>query len=326
MLAWGSGSLRSPSDDSLWVSWVDREGVIVSTRIGLFEHLPLVLVLLLVLQRFGRCQWGEIPEITSEKHSTLLYAVTEDGTLGSEEASVDFHPEDKVHSRWTLLGRATTVIGASIRRKGSGRRAKEGHVEARHETGDDVAETTANKDPEELKADEVIPSAGGARGEGREQSASDQARDAHQRACDGVIKAHDLVLKIYWPETSRLREWQIIAHAQALGKTDKFIKGHVPEIKYARDFDQYSTRHIRDFLNLQDDKQAGTRTLRLVVMSRLRPIHDLRGEQLWDVFWECFACACFFVQFYYHPPIRIRQVTTDSGSMESITGISAPTI
>jgi hypothetical protein len=106
-------------------------------------------------------------------------------------------------------------------------------------------------------------------------------------------KTHDLILKISWPETSRVAEWRVVAHAQGLGKADEFIRGHIPEVKYGRDFDQYSTQRIRDFLDLQHGKESGTRTLRLIVMNRLRPIHDLDGEQLWDAFWDCFACRRF---------------------------------
>lgn len=124
-------------------------------------------------------------------------------------------------------------------------------------------------------------------------SVLDQALDAYQKACNDIIKVHDLILKISWPETSRIPEWQIVAHAQALGKDDTFIRGHIPEIKYACDLNQYSTHHIRDFLNLQQNKQSGTRTLRLIAMNRLRPLQDLNGEQLWDVFWQCFTCRCF---------------------------------
>ena len=118
------------------------------------------------------------------------------------------------------------------------------------------------------------------------------ARDAYRKARDDAFRKHNLILKISWPETSRVAEWRIVAHAQTLGKTDKFIRGHVPEAKYGRDFDRYSTQRIRDFLKLQWG-QAGTRTLRLIVMKRLRPIHDLDGKQFWDAFWHCFVCMCF---------------------------------
>jgi len=52
--------------------------------------------------------------------------------------------------------------------------------------------------------------------------------------------------------------------------------GHVPGVKYGRDSDLY----FNDFLTLQPDEQTGTRALRLIVMNRLRPIHDPDGEQL----------------------------------------------
>jgi len=286
-----------------------------------------VLVLLLALQRFGDRQWGNIVELASAEHPISLYPVTEDGALGTEEAGVSFHPEDKVHSGWSLLGRATTVIGASTEKKGNDGPAKDGRVDAQGDAGDDPVEITADEDLEEPEANEAIPSGSdAARGEDRKQDPLDQARDAYRKACDKIISAHNLVLKIYWPEISRIQEWEIVAHAQTLGKTDRFIRGHVPEVKYARDLDQYSTRYIRDFLDLQHGKQTGTRTLRLVVMNRLRPLHDLSGEQLWNAFWECFACRCFLVQFCDHPLTRFRQVTTVSGSTESVMGISASTI
>src|SRR6266478_4439541 len=96
--------------------------------------------------------------------------------------------------------------------------------------------TTVDSTPEEVETGGADPS---------------NARDAYRKACDDIIKAHDLILKISWPETSRIPEWKIIAHAQTLGKTDKFIGGHVPVVRYGRDLDRYSSRHVRDFLDLQ---------------------------------------------------------------------------
>ena len=278
MFICGSGSSRSLPDHFIWISWIDREGVIISSRFSLFEHLPLMLVFLLVLQRFERRQWGEISELTAEGHSILLHPVNADGTLGQDEVGVSFYPSDKVYSGWSLLGRATTVVGASAGRKGNGGRTEEGDVEDRGEMGGHIAGTTVDGHPKEVETGGAGPS---------------NARDAYRKACDDVIKAHNLILKISWPETSRIPEWKIVAHAQTLGKTDKFIGGHVPVAKYGCDLDRYSTRHVRDFLGLQHDKQTGTRTLRLTVMNRLRSIHNLDGEQLWDAFWQCFLCACF---------------------------------
>ena len=269
---------RSPPDDSLWISWIDREGVIVSSRFNLFGHLPLVLVLLLVLQRFGRRQWGEISELAADGHSVSLCPVNADGALGEGKVDVNFYPTDKVYSEWPFLGRATTVVGANVEGDGSDTTSKKEHVLSQDKTRDDVIGTTVDGKPEENRAGGV-------------PSALDQARDAYRKGCDGIIKTHNLTLKISWPEASRIPEWMIVAHAQMLGETDEFINDHVSEVKHGRDLDLYSTRRIRDFLNLQRDEQTGTRTLRLIMVNHLRPIHGLVGEQLWDAFWQCFICT-----------------------------------
>ena len=255
-----------------------------------------MLVLLLVLQRFGPRQWGEISELTTVENSVLLHPVSVDGTLDKDEVGVNFYPEDKVHSAWSPLGRATTVIGASVGKKPSGTRTRGGHVRALDEVEENVAGIKVDENPAKVKADGASPS-NTVSGEDGVRSASEQARDAYRKACDDTIRAHDLVLKISWPETLRPPEWRIIMHAQGLGKTDEFIKGHIPEVKYGRDFDQYSTQRIRDFLGLQCRIEPGTRTLRLIVMNRLRPIHDLDGEQLWGAFWDCFGCRRFHLQY-----------------------------
>ena len=49
-----------------------------------------------------------------ENHTVSLHPINADGTLGGDEVDVKFYPEDKIHSSWTLLGRATTVVGANM--------------------------------------------------------------------------------------------------------------------------------------------------------------------------------------------------------------------
>ena len=196
---------------------------------------------------------------------------------------VNFHPEDNIHSGWSLLGRATTVVGANVKKDGSGAPT----TGPQGKTGDNVTGTTVGENPEVFESNSSNAVDGG----DRVRSPLEAARDAYLKARDDIIKEHDLILKISWPETSRIAEWGIVAHAQMLGKTDKFISGHIPEVKYGRDFDQYSTQHIRNFLDLRRE-QAETRTLRLIVMKRLRPMHELEGEQFWDAFWQCFVCTC----------------------------------
>ena len=45
-------------------------------------------------------------------HSISLHPVNLDGTLSTDEVDIDIDLDDKVHSSWALLGRATTVVGA----------------------------------------------------------------------------------------------------------------------------------------------------------------------------------------------------------------------
>ena len=276
----------TPPGDYLSISWVDREGVIFSSRFSFFENPPLLLVLLLVVQRFGRTQWGYIPELSAEDHSVLLHPVCAGGTLDDNKVAVNFCPEDEVHSAWSLLGRATTVVGANRNEGGDSEdtpRVQEEAYQAGCGLGDGHSPhvDTTQTNPPATALDKVD----------EEWRDFYEAQAKYRETLAKTIKSHNLVLKVSWPETSRLEEWKIIEHAQSLGKKDKFIKGHVPDAKYARDIDRYSTEHIRRFLYPQEDGRSRTRTLRLIVMNRLRPIYDLDGGEFWKAFWECVACT-----------------------------------
>ncbi|KAF9649100.1 hypothetical protein BDM02DRAFT_3167171 [Thelephora ganbajun] len=326
--------------DCLWISWIDREGAILSSGFSFFKNLPLTLVLLLLLQRFGRRQWGHIPELTTPNHTVALHPVNDDETLGKDEIVVNFHPEDKVHSSWSLLGRATTVVGANRTAANDGGNTSGGCVEAQGsgETEDGAVGGASRKDPEGIQQTQGgVGKDAGSVEDGNGTGGTDtseydpsgaalaeawrvynQARDGYREAHGNILKAHDLVLKVSWPETSRPAEWKVIGHAQTLGKGDKFIKGHIPTAKYARDLDRYSTRHIRDFLNLQTAKDTGTRTLRLIVMKRLQPIYDLDGEQFWKAFWQCVACHYrLWVNGIHHGDISYNNLMYD---MDEKTG------
>ena len=233
-------------------------------------------------------------------HLVSLHPVNPDGTLGEDEVDFDFDRDDKVHSSWALLGRATTVVGAK-RREGDGNETMKGeHTNNIADTKvedhrDDVARIPDVQDSKDVP---LVPKEGtgvssGVDGNlGKKWTAFYSGRNKYRRAFSNTIRLHNLVLKVSWPETSRVEEWRIIKYAHSLGKEDKFIEGHIPEVTYARDLGRYSTQHIRNFLGLREDGSPGTRTLRLIVMKRLRPIFDLDGEEFWNAFWQCVACMC----------------------------------
>ena len=303
-------------DDCLWVSWIDREGQILSSGCSFFEELSLTLALLLILQRFGRRQWGYVPELNTEDRRVLLHPVNPDGTLGRDEVAINFDPDDEVYSTWTLFSRATTVVGANKDRGGNSSIAEGDHIgEVAHGIEDDIVRVSRRDAEDTQRTQEGSGSDNGSphdnhragRGTTRikptigvsdEYLSQDwldfyQARDKYRETCAKALESRNLVLKVSWPEMSRTAEWKPIKRAQNLGKDDKFIKDHIPEVKGARDFGHYSTNHIRSFLGLQQGGSSGTRTLRLIVMNRLWPIYDLDGEQFWKAFWECVLCTRF---------------------------------
>ena len=275
------------------VSWIDREGVIFSSGFSFFENPPLMLILLLILQQFGRRQWGYIPKLTTETHSVLLHRINGDGTLRKDEVGVSFYPEDKVNSSWTLLSRATTVVGANVPGEDNSRIAEGEHVEVHSEVGGKVKDNhnigldTTEADLDDAGSDEVDEELD------KEWCAYYQARNKYREACDNIVKMHNMVLKISWPETSRPEEWKIIRHVQVLGTNDKFIRGHIPEVKCVGDLDHYSTQHVHGFLGLQPDGCARTRVLHLIVLNHLRSTYNLAGEQFWNAFWQHVACVHF---------------------------------
>ena len=96
-----------------------------------------------------------------ESHYVLLHRINGDGTLGKDEVGVNFYPEDKVHSSWTLLGRATTVVGANVPGEVISGVTKEEHTEAHGEAGGNVKDDhgigcgTAKTDPGNAGSNEV---------------------------------------------------------------------------------------------------------------------------------------------------------------------------
>ena len=281
-----------------------------------------MLVLLLVLQRFGRRQWGWISELSTEDYTVSLHPINGYRTLGGDEVGVKFYPEDNVHSSRTLFGRGTTVVVANRNAEDKGGTAVGEHTEAHGEVENDMIVVASRKGSEDVQwmEGEAGKGTGSARDNGagagmteihpkiwpghavndemdgeliEEWRAYYRARDDYREAHGKVVEMHNLVLKLSWLKASRLEEWKLIKQAERLGKDEKFIGGHTPEVSCARDFGHYSTRRTRDFLGLQQGGSPGTLTPRLIVMNRLRPIYDLDGEEFWKAYWECVACMRF---------------------------------
>ncbi|KAG9074953.1 hypothetical protein FS749_013448, partial [Ceratobasidium sp. UAMH 11750] len=95
-------------DNVVWVWWYDRQGAIQSSGINIPRDLPLFVVLLLVLQRFSRADWGYNLVLESRaSQDTALRAVQFPGL----DVSVDLNVVRACS--FSLVGRATVVLGAS---------------------------------------------------------------------------------------------------------------------------------------------------------------------------------------------------------------------
>jgi len=119
---------------------------------------------------------GEISEFTTTGHSVLLHPIDVDGRFGEDEVGVNFHPEDNIYSGWSLLSKVTTVVGANVKKDGSGAPAT-GH-------GDNVTGTTVGENLEVFKNNSSNTVDGG----DRVRSPLEAARDACRKARDDIIK------------------------------------------------------------------------------------------------------------------------------------------
>jgi hypothetical protein len=118
-------------------------------------------------------------------------------------------------------------------------------------------------------------------------SATSQSTISRRQGETRDLKGMELVLKVYWPEESRINEADIIDKAGGIAKENIHVDGHLPDLIWAGDFDEYSTKHIRMACDM---KSEGHRVLRVMLFRRLYPITDLTGERFWKAFWQCFRC------------------------------------
>jgi hypothetical protein len=117
--------------------------------------------------------------------------------------------------------------------------------------------------------------------------AHSQSKDP--RDSDKSLEDMELVVKVNWSEASRAGEAEIIEKAHQIAKWDDHVNGHIPDMICSHDFNEYSTKRIREALGIASE---GHLVLRVLLFRRLYPITDLTGEEFWKAFWECFLCEC----------------------------------
>ncbi|KAF8875561.1 hypothetical protein BD779DRAFT_209435 [Infundibulicybe gibba] len=238
-------------DDVAYVWYYDNENSVQSFGINFIKDLPYFLVLLLAFQRFDSQNWGEMKEFKQVK--TAQTKIQKAKTPTTSQTSSPEGEEEIITLHFSAPESGTPELQFKLCQNGK----ICGHYGLKGRCTQVLKTTSSSKDP---------------------------------RNRTKTLEAVEMVSKLYWPQASRTPEAEILERARMAGEKAEHnhIKGHLPDLIYTRDFDQYSTNHIRDLLGMETE--GGKRVLRWIVYRKLYPITDLIGKEFWRIFWECFRC------------------------------------
>ena len=95
------------------------------------------------------------------------------------------------------------------------------------------------------------------------------------------------VIKFSWKEGTRVPEGDIMRHIRRTAAKDPEVLNFIPEFVTDAVFSDISTEDIRKSLGIG----SNPREFVVVVMAKLDgTIMGLDGDDLWNVFWDCFRC------------------------------------
>ncbi|KAH6904258.1 hypothetical protein BKA70DRAFT_1226910 [Coprinopsis sp. MPI-PUGE-AT-0042] len=110
-------------------------------------------------------------------------------------------------------------------------------------------------------------------------------------AADSKPSLDDLFLKLSWRMEGDSAESTTIATAKERAEhylpKPEYVTNHLPDVKLHQDFDEYSTRHIRGYLDL--DTQA-SRKPSVTVMRKLQPMERVIPSDFNQVIWQIIRC------------------------------------
>lgn len=114
-------------------------------------------------------------------------------------------------------------------------------------------------------------------------------------AADSIPSLKDLFLKLSWRADGNLAEGKTIATARERAEhylpNPEYVINHLPDVKLYRDFEEYSTRHIRGYLDL--NTQAA-RTPSVMVMRKLQPLERVFPTDFNYSIWQIIRCELGF--------------------------------
>ncbi|KAG2051452.1 hypothetical protein BDR06DRAFT_589387 [Suillus hirtellus] len=97
-----------------------------------------------------------------------------------------------------------------------------------------------------------------------------------------------MVAKIFWGEASRTSEPEILKKVEEIAKRHPTVEGHIPQLLWHHKFTN-PTSAIREALGVPEPT-TGCRVLYILVFRKLRPITQLHGKELFDVWYQCILC------------------------------------
>ncbi|ETW83474.1 hypothetical protein HETIRDRAFT_474620 [Heterobasidion irregulare TC 32-1] len=252
-------------DDVMWIWWYDRQGAIQTQGINFVQDLPRFLILLFAFQRFKLEDWGfntildpqsEIVHGLKKVHKSNCFLPESHFVFPPPELSVSAPVETTVLTKSPVY-----------------------HVYSLVGRGTSVFSGTA------------CTKAPPTRGSGIPQGSGKGPVAVDDISFATPDKDQEVVVKIYWPEESRLSEGRIISEAYKRGEGNLDIVEHLPKMYLEHDFPEHSTNHIRDALRLTwPDGRRATRILRLAIFLKLDPIIALGGEEFMKAYLDCVRC------------------------------------
>jgi hypothetical protein len=227
----GWNSDKTPlADNWLTLRWYDAQGAIATEPIDIIAQLPLLVMTVQLLQRFGPRMRGN---------------ATVDLKLPLNGVSVPFELPETSRPKWQLKGRRG-VVGTPV---------------------------TPSQKPVRIPTHKY-----GTR--------------ARSKATAPLVNPfNDLFSKLSWREDHQKSEASIIALARERARqylpNPEHVTDHLPAVKFAEDYEAFSTCHIRRHLNL--DTQ-GARVPSIMVMQNLKPFDDVEPSDFTTLLWQAIRC------------------------------------
>ncbi|KAG1893854.1 uncharacterized protein F5891DRAFT_743323 [Suillus fuscotomentosus] len=97
-----------------------------------------------------------------------------------------------------------------------------------------------------------------------------------------------MVAKIFLGEVNRTSESEILKRVEEITKRHATVQDHVPELLWHHTFTNPASV-IREVLGVPDSN-TGIRVLYILLFRKLKPIMELQGKELFDVWHQCILC------------------------------------